>query len=64
MTLEEIKKCSDSFLSVEDVAHDVLHVAPQGLREQAQKNKSALSFPVCVVGSRILIPRKKFLESL
>ncbi len=64
MTLEEIKTCPDSFLSVEDVAHDVLHVAPQGLREQAQKNKSALSFPVCVVGSRILIPRKKFLESL
>lgn len=37
-------------------------VNAQAIRNQAHKNPKALGFPVVVVGSRVLIPRKPFIN--
>lgn len=34
----------------------------QELRSQAQSNPVLLGFPVCVIGHRVKIPRRAFLE--
>ena len=52
---------SEAFLTVTDIA-EVLHLAPNKIREQAQADPSKLGFPVCVVDKRVLIPRKQFLK--
>lgn len=48
-----------SWLSVGEVALD-LGVDPQSIRVQARKDKDALGFPVCIIGSRILIPEEGY----
>lgn len=47
------------WLSVSDVALD-LGVDPQSVRIQARKDKSALGFNICMVGSRIFIPEEGY----
>lgn len=57
---EQIKNSTDVYLLPEVVAK-ALNIIPQGLRNQARADPKMLGFPVTVIGSRILIPRKPFI---
>ena len=61
MTLEEIKRSTELWLTPEDVA-PVVGCNPQKIRVTAHENPILLGFPVTVVGTRVKIWRKKFLE--
>ena len=60
MTLHDLIYDTRDFLTSADVA-PLLGRDPQSLRSQAQADQSKLGFPVIIVGSRVLIPRKAFL---
>jgi len=60
MTLEEIKASDAVFLLASDVA-PVLGCNPHFIRCAARERQELLGFPVTVLGSRVLIPRKPFL---
>lgn len=61
MTLDEIKSSSKEVLTCKDVA-DVLACNPATLHMQAMEQPWRLGFPVIVMGSRVKIPRKPFLN--
>ena len=61
MTLEEIKKSTDLWLTPEDVA-PIVGCNAQKIRLTAHDNPTLLGFHVTVVGTRVKIWRKKFLE--
>jgi len=61
MTLEEIKNSDALWLTPADVA-PVIGCDPNKLRMTAHENPALLGFPVTVVGTRVKIWRKKFLE--
>lgn len=60
-----IKDSSEPTLTAQEAAA-VLRCNPQSLREAArdEKTRAKLGFPVVVIGTRVLIPRQKFLEFL
>lgn len=60
MTLAEIRQSDAALLTASDVA-EVLESDPQDIRLQAKEDPSKLGFPVCVIGSRVKIPRRAFL---
>lgn len=60
MTLAEIRESHKTMLVPADVA-DVLECMPHSINTQAQTDPSKLGFPVCVMGSRVKIPREAFL---
>ena len=51
---------NDNIYMLAAEAAKVLHCDPQALRAQAHKDPSKLGFPVCVMGSRVRIPRAAF----
>lgn len=61
MTLEEIRKSDKDFLTPEDV-RGVLGCMPYTINVQAKEDPKKLGFPVCVMGTRVRIPRKGFLH--
>lgn len=61
MTLEEIKQSDALWLTPADVA-PVVGCDPNKLRMTAQENPALLGFPVTVVGRRVKVWRKRFLE--
>lgn len=61
MNIKELKESKELFVLAKDVA-PILHCKEQSIRDQAQKNPSALGFPVCVVGVSVKIPRKPFIK--
>lgn len=61
MTLDEIKSSSKEVLTCKDVA-EVLACNPGTLHMQAIEQPWRLGFPVIVMGSRVKIPRKPFLN--
>lgn len=61
MTLEEIKLSDKVMLTPADIS-DVMRSDPQSIRKQAHENPAVLGFPVCVVGSRVKIPKAAFLN--
>ena len=61
MTLKEIQDYDRDFLTPEQAA-PVLGCDAQGLRIWAKKRPHDLGFPVCVVGSRVKIPRRPFIK--
>lgn len=63
MTLAEIKKSPDMWLTAADIA-PVLECNPDAIRHQAQTDPSKLGFPVVVIGTRVKIPRTPFLSFL
>lgn len=63
MTLEEIKRSGELLLIPKDVA-PVLGCDPEKIRIQAHENPTLLGFPVVVIGTRVRIPRKPFLQWL
>lgn len=60
MTLREIASSDKPFLTPSDVA-PILGCAPHSINLQARKDASLLGFPVCVIGTRVRIPRLAFL---
>lgn len=60
MTIEEIKASSKPFLNAADVA-PVLGCNPHFIRCAAREKPELLGFSTCVMGSKVLIPRKPFL---
>ena len=61
MTLEEIKASEALWLTPADVA-PVVGCDPNKIRETARQNPLLLGFPVTVVGTRVKVWRKRFLE--
>ena len=63
VTLQEIKESDKIWLTPAEVA-PVIGCDPNKIRETAQRNPALLGFRVTVVGTRIKIWRKPFLEFL
>ena len=61
MTLEEMRTIDREYLVPADVA-PVLGCDPQDIRVAARQAPHMLGFNVCVVGSRVKIPRRGFLR--
>lgn len=61
MTLDEIENSPKEVLTCKDVA-EVLACNPGTLHMQAVEQPEKLGFPVIVMGSRVKIPRKPFLN--
>lgn len=63
--LTTIKNLSEPTITAQ-VAAQVLRCNPQSLRDAARDDKARaqLGFPTIVIGSRVVIPRQKFLEFL
>ena len=61
MTLDDIRKIDREFLTPAQVA-EVLGCDPQGIRVWARQRPEGLGFPVCIIGSRVKIPRMAFVR--
>ena len=61
MTLNEIENSTKEVLTCQDVA-EVLKCNPATLHMQAMEQPRRLGFPVIVMGTRVKIPRKPFLD--
>ena len=62
-TLEKIKAMTDPFLNAATVS-EVIGCDPNSLRCAAQQCPEKLGFPVTVIGRRVRIPRRPFLQYL
>lgn len=63
MTLEEMRASDKPMLTPQDVA-GVLGCDPYNINVQAREGAEKLGFPVCMIGSRVKIPRMGFLHWL
>lgn len=63
MTYQELLDSDKIMLIPEDVT-DVLSCKPYSINAQAQADPKKLGFPVCIMGSRVRIPREAFLHWL
>ena len=61
MTLTEIKASDKPMLTPADVA-PVLGCAPYTINVWAKQRPEGLGFPVCVMGTRVRIPRMAFIK--
>lgn len=61
VTLEQIRDSDKDILTPEDV-HEVLGCGAYSINVQAKSDPSKLGFPVCLIGSRVRIPRIGFLN--
>lgn len=61
MTFAEIQKSEKDFLTPEDVK-EVLGCMPYSINQQAKEDPSKLGFPVCMIGTRVKIPRLAFIH--
>lgn len=61
MTLPEIRESDKLFLVPTDIA-GLLGCDPQNIRSAAKQRPELLGFPVCVVGTRVKIPRAAFVR--
>ena len=60
-TIEDVKRCEKEFLAPADIA-PVLRCDQYSINLQAQADPSKLGFPVCVLGTRVRIPRIGFIR--
>jgi len=60
-TLDELASYPKEMLTPDTVA-GIIGCDPQSIRSQAQIDARALGFHVCVVKSRVYIPRRAFLD--
>ena len=63
MTINDLKNSTAIFVKPADIA-PILGCDAQSIRRQAKQDASQLGFPVICLGSRIRIPRTRFLEYL
>ena len=60
MTLAEIEKLEDDFLSVKQIA-ECLHMDQQLIRDQCERDIKWLGFPACRCGHSFRFPRRGFI---
>lgn len=60
-TIDDLKACPKEFLTSADIA-PVLRCDAYNINLQAQADPSKLGFPVCVLGTRVKIPRVGFIK--
>lgn len=63
MTLEQMKKSTETVLPVYQVA-EAIGISAERIMEQARKGKSALGFPVIVACDTVRIPRLPLIRFL
>lgn len=61
VTLAEIKTLDREYLIPREVA-DVLGCDAHAIRIWARQRPDGLGFPVCIVGSRVKIPKRPFIQ--
>ena len=61
MTLDDIKQINREFLLPREVA-EIMGCDPQDIRVTARERPDLLGFPVCVVGSRVKVPKRAFVK--
>jgi hypothetical protein len=61
MSLDDLKRLDREFLTPAQVA-EVLGCDPHGIRVWARQRPEGLGFPVCLVGSRVKIPKRPFIQ--
>lgn len=61
MTLDDLKRVDRDWLLAREVA-PILGTDPHSIRVWAHQRPDGLGFPVCVIGSRVRIPRKPFIQ--
>lgn len=61
MTIDQLRSSDKTFLTPAEVA-PTLGSDPQAIRCQVWADVAKLGFPVVIIGRRIKIPRKPFLE--
>lgn len=61
MTLDDLKRVDRDWLLAREVA-PILGTDPHSIRVWAHQRPDVLGFPVCVIGSRVRIPKKPFIE--
>lgn len=63
MTLTDIINSDKTFLTASEVA-PIIGTDPNSIRGQAHEMPDKLGFPVCVIGTRVRIPRIPFIKFL
>lgn len=63
MTLDEIRKSDKELLVPREVA-EILHCDPYKFTLEAKRCPEKLGFPVCVIGTRVRVPKIPFLRFL
>ena len=61
MNLDNLKRIDREWLLACEVA-PVLGTDPHSIRVAARLAPERLGFPVCIIGSRVKIPRKPFIQ--
>ena len=61
MTFADIENIRDETLTPLQVGA-FLHINPQSIRQKARECPEKLGFPVIVIGSRVLIPKRAFIQ--
>ena len=61
MTLSEIQESTKEFLTPKDIA-EVIGCHPYSINVQARQDITKLGFPASLIGTRLRIPRKAFLN--
>lgn len=60
MTLDDLRRVDRAYLLAREVA-PILGTDPHSVRVAARVAPDRLGFPVCVIGSRVKIPRRAFI---
>lgn len=63
MTIEQMRGSTAEFLTPKEAA-EVIGCDPYAINVQAREDARKLGFPVCVMGTRVRIPRRAFLRWL
>ena len=61
MTLDDLKRVDRDWLLASEVA-PILGTDPHSIRVTARLATGRLGFPVCIIGSRVRIPKKPFIQ--
>ena len=61
MSLDDLKRIDREYLTPAQVA-EVLGCDPQGIRVWARQRPEQLGFPVCIIGTRVRIPKRPFIQ--
>ena len=61
MTLDDLKRIDREFLTPAQVA-EILNCSAHGIRIWARQRPEQLGFPVCIIGTRVRIPKRPFIQ--
>ena len=60
MSIDELKAMDREFLLPREVA-EIMGCDAQDVRVAARQRPEGLGFPVCIIGSRVKVPRRAFI---